>query len=100
MSQRVLVVEDSQVIQRLIEVCLRPAGFEVETRDDPSTIFSGPEWGDLAAEVDLFESVAGIFGYSSGSGSPGTRSWRISIGSKNARNRKYSSLLIGSYLWS
>ena len=34
MSKRVLVVEDSQVIQRLIEVCLRPAGFEVETRDD------------------------------------------------------------------
>lgn len=37
MGQRVLVVEDSQVIQRLIEVCLRPAGFEVETRDDGPT---------------------------------------------------------------
>ncbi len=34
MSQRVLVVEDSQVIQRLIEVCLRPAGFEVSTCED------------------------------------------------------------------
>ena len=34
MGQRVLVVEDSQVIQRLIEVCLKPAGFEVDTRDD------------------------------------------------------------------
>ncbi|MDH3471087.1 MAG: response regulator [Acidimicrobiia bacterium] len=34
MSKRVLVVEDSQVIQRLIEVCLRPAGLEVETRED------------------------------------------------------------------
>ena len=34
MGQRVLVVEDSQVIQRLIEVCLKPAGFTVETRDD------------------------------------------------------------------
>ena len=34
MGQRVLVVEDSHVIQRLIEVCLKPAGFEVETRDD------------------------------------------------------------------
>jgi two-component system chemotaxis response regulator CheY len=33
-SKRVLVVEDSQVIQRLIEVCLRPAGFEVDTRSD------------------------------------------------------------------
>lgn len=34
MAQRVLVVEDSAVIQRLIAVCLRPAGVEVETRDD------------------------------------------------------------------
>ncbi len=34
MGQRVLVVEDSQVIQRLIEVCLKPAGFQVETRED------------------------------------------------------------------
>jgi CheY-like chemotaxis protein len=31
---RVLVVEDSSVIQRLISVCLRPAGFEVDTRSD------------------------------------------------------------------
>jgi CheY-like chemotaxis protein len=30
----VLVIEDSPVIQRLIEVCLRPAGFEIETADD------------------------------------------------------------------
>ncbi len=37
MTKRVLVVEDSQVIQRLIEVCLRPAGFDVEMRfDGPS----------------------------------------------------------------
>ena len=37
MTNRVLVIEDSQVIQRLIEVCLRPAGFDVETRlDGPS----------------------------------------------------------------
>ena len=33
-AHRVLVVEDSAVIQRLIGVCLRPAGVEVETRDD------------------------------------------------------------------
>jgi len=33
-GQRVLVVEDSAVIQRLISVCLRPAGVSVETRDD------------------------------------------------------------------
>ena len=34
MAHRVLVVEDSAVVQRLITVCLRPAGFEVDTRDD------------------------------------------------------------------
>lgn len=34
MAKRVLVVEDSEVIQRLIEVCLRPAGFEIEMRAD------------------------------------------------------------------
>lgn len=34
MAYRVLVVEDSAVIQRLVAVCLRPAGVEVETRDD------------------------------------------------------------------
>jgi CheY-like chemotaxis protein len=43
-AQRVLVVEDSAVIQRLISVCLRPAGFEVETRDD------GPSGLDAALE--------------------------------------------------
>ncbi len=30
MERRVLVVEDSPVIQRLIEICLRPAGFDVD----------------------------------------------------------------------
>ena len=34
MARTVLVIEDSQVIQRLIEVCLRPAGFAVETAGD------------------------------------------------------------------
>lgn len=34
MAKRILVVEDSEVIQRLIEVCLRPAGFEIEPRGD------------------------------------------------------------------
>lgn len=37
MAQRVLVVEDSAVIQRLISVCLRPAGVDVETRADGPT---------------------------------------------------------------
>lgn len=34
MTQRVLVVEDSAVIRRLIEVCLRPASLEVIMRED------------------------------------------------------------------
>lgn len=34
MPVRVLVVEDSAVIQRLISVCLRPSGVVVETRSD------------------------------------------------------------------
>jgi CheY-like chemotaxis protein len=34
LANRVLVVEDSAVIQRLVAVCLRPAGVEVETRPD------------------------------------------------------------------
>jgi CheY-like chemotaxis protein len=36
-AHRVLVVEDSAVIQRLISVCLRPAGVDVDTRDDGPT---------------------------------------------------------------
>jgi CheY-like chemotaxis protein len=35
--ERVLVVEDSVVIQRLISVCLRPAGVEIDTRADGPT---------------------------------------------------------------
>ena len=34
MSRRILVVEDSAVIRRLIEVCLRPADLEVVMRED------------------------------------------------------------------
>jgi CheY-like chemotaxis protein len=44
--ERVLVVEDSAVIQRLIAVCLRPTGVEIETRTD------GPS-GLQAALADL-----------------------------------------------
>ena len=41
MGKRVLVVEDSTVIQRLISVCLRPAGLEVDTcSDGPSGLES------------------------------------------------------------
>jgi len=36
-TRRVLVVEDSAVIRRLIEVCLRPAGLEVTMREDGVT---------------------------------------------------------------
>ena len=34
MGSRILVVEDSAVIRRLIEVCLRAADLEIITRDD------------------------------------------------------------------
>lgn len=34
MTRRVLVVEDSAVIRRLIDVCLRPAAIEVVMRED------------------------------------------------------------------
>ena len=34
MGNRVLVVEDSAVIRRLIEVCLRPANLEIVMRED------------------------------------------------------------------
>lgn len=44
MAQKVLVVEDSAVIRRLIEVCLRPASLEVVMRDD------GPQ--GLAAAIN------------------------------------------------
>ncbi len=37
MAQRVLVVEDSAVIRRLIEVCLRPASLDVVMREDGPT---------------------------------------------------------------
>ncbi len=34
MGQRILVVEDSAVIRRLIEVCLRPANLDIVMRED------------------------------------------------------------------
>lgn len=37
MGRRVLVVEDSAVIRRLIDVCLRPAQIQVEMREDGPT---------------------------------------------------------------
>ena len=36
-DRRVLVVEDSPVIQKLIEICLRPAGFEVDSAETGHT---------------------------------------------------------------
>ena len=33
-AQRALIVDDSEVLRRLIEMCLRPAGFEVATASD------------------------------------------------------------------
>ena len=34
MGSRILIVEDSAVIRRLIEVCLRAADLEIITRDE------------------------------------------------------------------
>jgi len=63
-SRRVLVVEDSQVIQRLIEVCLRPAGFEVEMRAD------GPS--GLAAATELLPDLVIL-----DVGLPGMSGWEV-----------------------
>lgn len=48
-KQRALIVDDSEVLRRLIEMCLRPAGFEI------ATAASGGEALDTAAtfEPDL-----------------------------------------------
>jgi len=63
-GKRVLVVEDSQVIQRLIEVCLRPAGFDVEVRSD------GPSGLEAAIESppDLLVLDVGL---------PGMDGWEV-----------------------
>ncbi len=34
MAQRALIIEDSKLIQRLVELCLRPLGLEIEARED------------------------------------------------------------------
>lgn len=64
MTNRVLVIEDSQVIQRLIEVCLRPAGFDVEMRlDGPSGLAAVGE-----CEPDLVILDVGL---------PGMSGWEV-----------------------
>lgn len=45
-KQRALVVDDSEVLRRLIEMCLKPAGFEIATAG------SGSEALTVAAEYD------------------------------------------------
>jgi DNA-binding response OmpR family regulator len=63
-TNRVLVIEDSQVIQRLIEVCLRPAGFDVEMRlDGPSGLAAVGE-----CEPDLVILDVGL---------PGMSGWEV-----------------------
>lgn len=44
-TQQALIVDDSEVLRRLIEMCLRPAGFEVATASD------GAEALERAAEL-------------------------------------------------
>ena len=57
MGRRVLVVEDSAVIRRLIEVCLRPASLEVVMREDGPTGLSAAisEKPDLRPKMDGWE---------------------------------------------
>lgn len=45
-TQRALIVDDSEVLRRLIEMCLRPAGFEIATAG------SGSEALEVAATFD------------------------------------------------
>lgn len=45
-KQRALIVDDSEVLRRLIEMCLRPAGFEIATAG------CGREALDVAATYD------------------------------------------------
>ena len=45
-KQRALIVDDSEVLRRLIEMCLRPAGFEIATAS------CGAEAIDVAASFD------------------------------------------------
>ncbi len=53
-APRVLVIEDSLVIQRLIEVCLRPAGFQVELRaDGPSGLEAARGWKPDVVVLDV-----------------------------------------------
>lgn len=64
MQRTVLVIEDSQVIQRLIEVCLRPAGFDVALRSD------GPTGIEAAVEIDPTVIVLDV-------GLPGMDGWEV-----------------------
>jgi two-component system chemotaxis response regulator CheY len=63
-QRTVLVIEDSQVIQRLIEVCLRPAGFDVALRSD------GPTGIAAANEIDPVVIVLDV-------GLPGMDGWEV-----------------------
>lgn len=63
-QRRVLVIEDSHVIQRLIEVCLRPAGFEVEMCAD------GPSGLEAAGDFDPDVIVLDV-------GLPGMNGWQV-----------------------
>ncbi len=45
-KQRALIVDDSEVLRRLIEMCLRPAGFEIATAS------CGAEAIEVAASFD------------------------------------------------
>ena len=52
MGSRILVVEDSAVIRRLIEVCLRAADLEIVTRDiDGRYVDPIPQMGCVSTDI-------------------------------------------------
>ena len=54
LKKTVLVVEDSPVIQRLIDVCLRPSGFEtIQCTDGPSGLAAAGEYSPDLVILDV-----------------------------------------------
>ncbi len=75
MERRVLVVEDSPVIQRLIEICLRPAAFDTVFAGDGATALAIAE----DTPVDLVLLDVGL---------PDMSGWEVLAGLRAAEKTK------------